>query len=220
MWFRSSVAGTTYLQREDRHDRHPLPVQPHTENMRRKHVPSASNSILPLYTAHIYSALLLFLLLSSSASPLCPLLSPFSASITHLLLPSSYFPFSYHPPVFSHSGRLQMVGAWLSITALWIIPQAQGERQDSSISGHTRRKYIHTYTHTHRNHITTLHQTIVFAANFSFQVLVFYCFTDLNNGCLFLFFGSETSDVILYWVNQRVPITGSETQHQIDPSHQ
>lgn len=101
-------------------DRHPLPVQHPTENRRRKHVPSFSNmDPLIIHCSYIYSApppiFTPFIIRSSNhifGFPFHALHSPLSLPQSPpLLLPSSSSPFSCHPPVFSHSGGLQMVEA-------------------------------------------------------------------------------------------------------------
>lgn len=194
MWFKSSVAGTKYLLREG---------VPWTPNSHWKHEKKACSFILKQVSSHNTALIFIqlplqFLFLSSSvplttssSSPSMPFTLP-SASVSHLLLPSSSFPFSCHPPVFL-TGHL-----------------------------HRRWKHIHTYPHacihTRCNHIPTLHQTVVFASVY-FQV--FLCFIVLVM-IWTVIPSSSTSVLKLVMPSctggNKVPITGSQRMIDSDQS--
>lgn len=122
---------------------HPLPAQHQDKHMRRKQVPTSSNKNPHiLHFSHVYSmppTHTLFSLIWSFNHMLC---FPFHA--LHSPSPSPIF--CSLPPVFLSRAVLLyalspagcsccLMEVPLSVTALWIIPQAQGERQGSSISG-------------------------------------------------------------------------------------
>lgn len=93
----------------------PLPAQHQDKHMRRKQVPSSSNKYPHVYTSlmfiqpppHYFHSFHHPIL---QPRPLLPLPCPsLSISISYLLLPSSSFPLSCHPPVGSYPGRMQLL---------------------------------------------------------------------------------------------------------------
>lgn len=112
MWFKSSCSGR-------QHYRHPTPAPTSCSTSRQTHEKKflhPQTNILMFYTSlmfiqpphtqtHYFPS---FHHLILQAHPLPPLPCPsLSISISYLLLPSSSFPLSCHPPVCSYPGRMQ-----------------------------------------------------------------------------------------------------------------